>query len=93
MTPQKLVFKITREIVRPIRQFFNLPKKLYSLYRDTRQYLAFPNAYIAYRGKFNSFKEAMDSAPKDNRKSFYVEASNPSMDSFLVQTQPYVLLA
>lgn len=87
MIPQKLVFKIAREIVRPIRQFFNLPITIHRLYKEVCQYLAFPNAYIAYRGKFNSFKEAMDSAPKNNRKNFYSEASSPSIDSFLVQTR------
>lgn len=87
MTTQKLIFKVIREIVRPIKQFFNLPVKFYNLYKDTCQYLAFPNAFIAYRGKFKSFKEAMDSRPKNHRKSFYSEAQNPNIDSFLAQVK------
>lgn len=86
MAAQRLISKIIRETVRPIRQLFNLPRTLSCLYKDIRAYLAFPNAYIAYRGKFNSFKEAMDCAPKD-KKAFYIEALNPNMDSFLEQVK------
>lgn len=85
MTAQKLVCKIVREMVRPIKQLCNLPKKLYNLYKDIRQYRAFTNAPLkAFRGKFNTFKEAMNSQPKNNKNGFY-ETLTPNYDSFLAQ--------
>lgn len=76
--------KIIREIIRPIKQFFGLLFfKLPTIYRETLRYIRFSNVdHTDFRGKFHTFKEAMDSAPKNasKRGQLYKDALLPSVE-------------
>ena len=62
------IFKIAREIFRIIKQIFRLPITLYKLCRDICRYFSFPA--WSCRGRFKSFDEARNSAPKNHKKHY-----------------------
>lgn len=86
-----ITFKLIREIIRPIKQFFNLLfNTVPTICRDTYRYFTFSNVeFTEFRGKFYTFKEAMDSAPKNasNRGETYNDAVLPSIEDILKSMQ------
>ena len=80
--------KIVREIIRPIKQLFRFFLNIPAIYRDTLRYIRFSNVdFTDFRGKFHTFKEAMDSAPqnKNNRGEYYKDMLLPSVEDVLNQ--------
>lgn len=57
-------------------------KAIFDFLKDIRHYLRFPNAYIAFRGVFQSFEEAMRNTPRNaaQRGSTYNDAKSDELE-------------